>query len=393
MPREPGIPKYRRKGTQAVVTLRDLTGRRRDVRLGPYGTAASKREYTRVVNEWQEKHRRLPGVEGTDLTVAELILSFWHHVEAHYRHPDGTPTSEVENFRYSLRPVRELYGHTLAAEFGPLALKAVRRKMIDDGLARGVINQRIGRFRAVFKWAVAEELVGPSAYHALQAIEGLKAGRSDAKDRAKVAPVADELVEAVLPHVSRHVAGMIRVQRLTGMRPGEVCKMKRSEIDMSGDVWVYRPTRHKTSWRGKERAVGIGPRAQDVLREFFTLAIDDYVFSPARARVERFATMREARVSPVQPSQRCRKKHKPRRRPGEHFTRHSYANAVNRACAKAGVAPWHPNQLRHTFATEVRKRFGLEAAQVGLGHAKADVTQVYAESNAELMAAIAAAVG
>ncbi|MBO0699618.1 MAG: site-specific integrase [Zavarzinella sp.] len=393
MPRPPGIPAYRRKGTQAVVTLRDPTGRRRDVRLGPYGTAASKREYARVVAEWEERQRQLPGASAGDLTVAELILYFWRHVEAHYRHPDGTPTSEVENYRYSLRPVRELYGHTPAAQFGPLALKAVRRKMVEDGLARGVINQRVGRIRGMFKWAVGEQLVGPSAYHALQAVEGLKAGRSDARERPRVVPVADDVVEATLPHLNRHVAGMVRAQRLTGMRPGEVCSMRRSEIDMSGAVWMYRPARHKTSWRGKGRVIGIGPKAQAVLREFFTPAIDDYLFSPARARSERFAALREKRVSPVQPSQRCRKKARPKRRPGERFTRISYANAVRKACEKAGVGKWAPNQLRHTFATEVRKRFGLEAAQVGLGHAKADVTQVYAEADGDLVQEIAAAVG
>ena len=34
-----------------------------------------------------------------------------------------------------------------------------------------------------------------------------------------------------------------------------------------------------------------------------------------------------------------------------------------------------------TAATEIRRRFGLEAAQVILGHSKADVTQIYAERN------------
>jgi len=36
---------------------------------------------------------------------------------------------------------------------------------------------------------------------------------------------------------------------------------------------------------------------------------------------------------------------------------------------------WHPHQLRHNAATELRKEFGLEAAQILLGHTKADVTQ------------------
>src|SRR5438067_9171502 len=34
------------------------------------------------------------------LSVAELILLFWdRHVSAHYRHPDGTPTSEAGNYK------------------------------------------------------------------------------------------------------------------------------------------------------------------------------------------------------------------------------------------------------------------------------------------------------
>jgi site-specific recombinase XerC len=45
------------------------------------------------------------------------------------------------------------------------------------------------------------------------------------------------------------------------------------------------------------------------------------------------------------------------------------------------IPHWHPNQLRHTTATKVREQFGLEAAQVVLGHSRADVTQVYAERN------------
>ena len=54
---------------------------------------------------------------------------------------------------------------------------------------------------------------------------------------------------------------------------------------------------------------------------------------------------------------------------------------------------WHPNQLRHAFATRVRKGYWLEAAQVLLGHSKADVTQVYAERNETLAADVAAKIG
>ena len=69
--------------------------------------------------------------------------------------------------------------------------------------------------------------------------------------------------------------------------------------------------------------------------------------------------------------------------PGDRYTRFSYNQAVKRACRRANVSPWCPNQLRHLRATEVRKQHGIEAAQVMLGHARADVTEVYAEKNLE----------
>lgn len=50
-----------------------------------------------------------------------------------------------------------------------------------------------------------------------------------------------------------------------------------------------------------------------------------------------------------------------------------------RACKRASVEQWHPNQLRHTAATRIRAAFGLDAAQKILGHERADVSQVYAD--------------
>ena len=71
----------------------------------------------------------------------------------------------------------------------------------------------------------------------------------------------------------------------------------------------------------------------------------------------------------------------------------SYRRAIERGAKAAEVPEWAPNQLRHTRGTEVRKRYGLEAAQVVLGHSQANVTQVYAERDQALAAKVAAEMG
>jgi integrase len=350
--------------------------------------------YDALVAEWLANGRRPVTRTAPLITVADLILQFWtRHVVIHYRHPDGTPTSEQENFKHSLRPLRRLFGKLPAPEFSPLKLKAVRQSLIDEEVSRGVINQRVGRVKRLFKWAVAEELVPETVYRGLLAVDGLKAGRSEARETDRIAPVPDENVEAVLPHLPSPLRAMVQVQRMTGMRPGEVALMRACDLDTTGEVWVYKPARHKTAWRGKVRAVLVGPRCQEVLRPFLTADPTAFLFRPAEAREERYAAMRAARKTRVQPSQVCRKKAAPKRKVPEYYDRHAYAGAVARACEKAGVPHWHPNQLRHSKATEVRAAYGLEGAQVVLGHSRANVTEVYAERNLALAAKVAVETG
>jgi integrase len=139
--------------------------------------------------------------------------------------------------------------------------------------------------------------------------------------------------------------------------------------------------------------VAIGPKAQAVLAEFPTDRPENYVFAPDRGQAERFALMRAARQTPVQPSQRDRARTDARRRPGPRYTSRSVHRAISIACDKVGVARWHPNQLRHTAATQIRKRFGLESAAATLGHSEIGTTQIYAERDTDLAVRVALAIG
>ena len=395
------VPTYRlhKPSGNAVCTVYDADGTRREVVLGRHGSADSKAEYARLCAELRPGGV-MPGVCAS-LLVKDVIAAYWDHAVAYYRHPDGTATGEAEAIRYALRPLRKLYGPTLAAEFGPKALKALQQHMAGLGWSRKLVNARIGRVVRMFKWAVGEELVPEAVYGGLRAVSGLQAGRSAARETEDVLPVPVADYEATLPFLPFAARALVELMRFTGMRPGEACRVTLAEIDRSGDVWVYAPKKHKTAFRGKKRAVAFGPKAQAVLAAFlaayerFDLLAGDPtapVFSPARERQRRDAERRAKRKSKVQPSQVSRKK-AGKRRPGAVYRSHGLATAVRRAATKAGVTPWHPNQLRHLVGTEVRERHGLEAAQVVLGHSRADITQLYALTSTTKAAAVAADMG
>ena len=54
---------------------------------------------------------------------------------------------------------------------------------------------------------------------------------------------------------------------------------------------------------------------------------------------------------------------------------------------------WHPHQLRHNYATMIRKRYGVEEASNMLDHSPVTMTEVYAEREREQALEIARQVG
>jgi integrase len=82
-----------------------------------------------------------------------------------------------------------------------------------------------------------------------------------------------------------------------------------------------------------------------------------------------------------------------RRTVGECYTTASYRKAIRRACDAAEVPVWHPHQLRHTAATELRAKYGLEAARAVLGHTSVAVTAIYAEADQAVSEKVAREVG
>ena len=244
----PSYRKHRASG-QAIVTLDGQM-----FYLGRYGSKASRIEYDRVTGEWMANGRRLPAETdcSQDITINEVLAAFLDHARRYYV-KDGSTTSEFANFKCVMRPLKRLYGRTRAADFGPLAMKAVRSHFIERGLCRNVVNAYVNRIKRIFKWAVANELVPPSVYQALGTVAGLRRGRSEARETRPVRPVPDAIIEAVRGFVSGVVWAMIRLQCLTGMRSGEVAMMRACDIDMSGKPWIYSPASHKLEHHGTDR--------------------------------------------------------------------------------------------------------------------------------------------
>ncbi len=428
---------HKRSG-RAYVTL---SGQQRML-PGPHGSEESRGAYDRLLAEWLAAGRTLADTAATSPTVSTIAAAFWRHAQARYRKPDGTPTSELKNVGEAIRPLRRLYGGTIAREFGPKRLKALRDYVMapreEDGKAghkvkragwcRTYTNRQVKRLQLMFRWAASEELIPASVPAALGTVSGVRKGTQGVRESEPVRPVADEVVEATIPHLPAPVKALVQLQRLTGARGGELLPMRTCDVDTSGAVWKYRPASHKTAHHGHGRVIRFGPRAQEAIRPFLKPDLQAYIFSPAEAERARRAVAHIARKTPASCGNNVgtNARRTPKRKPGHRYTVESYAHAVYRGCDRAfplpvrlarrkvkattpkgktrlrwerpaewrqrlgepawaevlawrGANRWHPHQLRHSAGTVFRRDGDFEAAKILLGHRTDSAAQIYAE--------------
>jgi integrase len=330
------------------------------VYLGEFNSAESKEAYRRIVGEWSNQSKPVsePAVVVADrvLAIAEALQQYKAHAERYYQ------SREVDNLRESLRPMREKFGYLPLCDFGPMQLRVLRNRWIEEGLARNTINARVIRIKRFFRWACSYELIEPKVLDRLNTVESLMPGRGGKETKPKQ-PVTWDCVAATLPFLPEMVQAMVLFGWHTGARPAEITVLTTGMIDQSRDIWFAKLEKHKTAGWGHVREIPIGKSAQNVLTPWLRPeSPDEPIFSPRRV------------------DDRQSKRLNGRRPPGRTYSRAAFQQVVRRACRRAGVEPWSPNALRHAFATRLRDAAGVEASQVALGHAKPDMTQVYSHA-------------
>ena len=186
---------------------------------------------------------------------------------------------------------------------------------------------------------------------------------------------------------------MVQGQWHTGMRSEAICGLTTAALDTTGPIWLYRPGGHKTEHHGRDSVIALGPQAQAVIRPWLRTDLDAPLFQPAEAVAElraRQVAERQARGGTGNHKNRIQK---PRRPAGSAYTTDSYRRAVHRGCEAAGIELWSPHRIRHSFATRVRRQFGLDAARAALGHSDANVTLDYAELDLAKAREVASRIG
>ena len=336
-----------------------------------------------VTSNYNEIIRRLLGGEpitvaesfGT-LTVVELVVRHQEWAAARYMR-----SNEGDNFRHAAKHLVAKFGRIPVEEFGPRRLSELRtylegsyRKKTGNRMTRQGINKVVSKIKQIFTWGVSQEIIKPEQLTALRTLPPLLEGHTSAPEATQKPPVDDDVIRRTLPHLCDQAKAMVSLQRLSGMRPGEVCKLVMEHLDTSrDDYWIYSMRLHKTAHHGKRRVIILGQAAIQILKPW--IRNDGLpLFSP----LERMNALRQSQRIDLT---RNRRKLQPRKVPGTRYTTQSYGKAIKAVCEKNNIPTWSPNQLRKANATEVLERFDVSHASAMLGNSPKILQECYAKED------------
>ena len=239
----------------------------KDYYLGPHGTSASYARYYEVLAIYNEHGQCMPEEVRCDQCDTQITLSTVTANFAATELPQYEPKS-ASHCRISgcLRLMDAMFGSTPAEEFGPVKLREIRTKLMEKGNSRRYINDQVRDIIRIMRHAVSLELVSPATITALKSLRALRQG--EAPDPPPKNRVSIEQVQHTLPNLSQVVASMVCLQVGTGCRPSELFSMTPTQVNTSGEDWIYTPLRHKTSARGKSRCIPIVGTDRDILRSY-----------------------------------------------------------------------------------------------------------------------------
>jgi integrase len=324
----------------------------KDYYCGKHGEPATVRKYELLIAEFiSNKHSF--GKNKRKNTIGSICLSYIEFSESHYK-----SKSEINNIKLVITCLVSLYEFKNADDFGPTEFKTLRSQFSKEGKSRSrqFVNKCMRLIVRMLSWATGEEMIDSKVIAAVREVASLKKGKTSAPESKKVHAVTREDIDLALPEMFKIIADMVKLQLLLGCRPGELCAMTGAMVDKSKPIWEIDFEHHKNEHRDQTRVVYVGPKAQAILQRYLDQRGEGVLF---------------------------------RSRSSKGYCTGSYGRAIRRACERAKVTPWSPNQLRHKAANEIRDSHDLEHVAAVLGHADVETSKIYAKIRRDQAIAVA----
>jgi integrase len=152
------------------------------------------------------------------------------------------------------------------------------------GLSQTYIKALLGIVRTMFRRLASEGIVTTEQAAEVAAVRNPEQGQAR-QTEGRLPPHPDHVEQVQQVLTPDYACAVLKLHRVTGARPGELCALTRDEVSTGADdpvtlyvkghqlrvtappgCWLFAPAAHKARRHRKPRVILMGPTAQEILR-------------------------------------------------------------------------------------------------------------------------------
>lgn len=267
----------------------------------------------------------------------KLSIKFKDFVEMFIEDYSKVNKASWKDDRYRLQKYINFFGNIDLGEVSPREIERFKSLKIKEGLSKTTVNHYLKILKRLFNIAIAWE------YAVANPVERVQLYSENGSKRERILTAEEEI--CLFEYAPKHLRPILIVALHTGMRRGEILRMKWEDIDF--DAREIRVQKTKT---GRPRLIDINSTLYNELRTLRKLSDNPYLF-----------------INP---------------KTGKPYTK--LQKSFDRARKRAGIDDLRFHDLRHTFASRLIVR-GVDIIRVKdfLGHTSVKTTERYTHSSRE----------
>ena len=319
--------------------------------LGRYGSKEADRAYKQLAAQFYSDSLTF---EKNKTEIAKFFADYLQNAPHNKSDPRNYKTKKL------IRWCMELFGGDACSSFSFASLSMIKERIVEECKAHNwtqvYANQLLATAKRIFTYGVLKGWLEGSILPVIKAYPPITDSLKPMKKREAV---SDEVVATTLKYMKQPYIDIIRLIRSACLRPCELLRIRKSDIEVKDGCWVVR-VKSKTERYGYSRIIVFNQKEQDILKKWIKEDSEVLFYTIQKTPVRELNLV------------------------------YSITTAINLANKNGENIPsWTAYQLRHAAFTENVEKYGVEIASKLAGHANLNMARIYDHSTESILIKLA----
>lgn len=333
------------RDTAKITIVKD--GVKRVYSLGRWGSPEAEQAHKQLMLQYYSD--KLITLDNS-ATVGDFLTYYLEHREPLRLDPKNTHTKKVVGFGF------ELLSKELCSNVSINTITIIKERLVHEArehnLSKAYVNTSLLVWKKILEYGVINGWFNASFLPIIKMYPPIKENLKGLKKRTGI---DEDTIAITLKYLKQPYADMVRIIYSACLRPIELLRIRKNDIEVKNDCWVVR-VKSKTERYGYERILVFNKYEQGILQKWIK-EDDEVLFRTSRGKI-------------------C----------DQDCLRYALIRAINNANKNGENIPyWTSYQLRHAAFTNNVKKYGVEIASKLAGHANLNMARIYDHSTEDIL--------